>query len=90
MKTLVDWSIVRIFNNQYQAPETAKTVLLGKVYGHPNHKNGEPVRTSELLKLNLKTKTALTKHSMYFLEEPNQDWLTWLKDNGYTLQQFEL
>lgn len=44
-----NWSIVIGQPNPYRAPECQTAFLLGNVYGYPGRKDGERIRTSEVV-----------------------------------------
>ncbi len=70
------WQLVEYENGCYK--------LTGKVYGHSDFDNGEPITTSVIKKLSIINGFATTSSgSKYFLGEPDENWVKWLEDNGF-------
>lgn len=46
-------------------------MLYGQAYGHPRFKDGESIRTSRVVKLDIKTGKATTINTEYELGSPN-------------------
>lgn len=89
MTTLKNWSVVKFYRSEYNAPEQGVVVLKGKVFNHNKIKDGEDIITSKVLKFNSLTLSANTLNNSYKLEEPDQNWLNWLNTNSLNLQQFD-
>ena len=73
---LKNWSATGGFNQDFTAPELKKYYLQGNVYGHPNFKDGDPVITSMIMKINDKGnyKEVITKSgSVYELYKEDVD-----------------
>lgn len=68
-----EWSVVQ-GGDANTAPEARPRILRGKVYGHPTKKDGTPVRTSNIVLLDLPRRTCLTVKSIYRLGEPHPDY----------------
>ena len=49
---LKNWSVTGGFSQNFTAPELRKYYLQGNVYGHPDFKDGDPVITSRIIKIN--------------------------------------
>jgi len=90
MPRLENWSLVMTENNPYLAPELAVTRLNGNVYGHDNFDDGTRVSTSIIKYLSIKDKVAHTLYTKYELGEVSEDYLKWLNDNGYKLEDYKL
>jgi hypothetical protein len=71
--------------NPYTAPECQSQVLVGQVYNHPVecHYDGKTIQTSRVQELDLKTGVAKTLNTTYKLGKPNEEWVEWLRENGY-------
>lgn len=80
-----DWGTMNNCTNPYQAPELIKIVLTGKVYGHPEHKDGKRVITSPLIKS--EGRSVETGHTHYVLGEIGKDYLNWLESQGIELDE---
>ena len=73
---LNNWSVSGGCDQNFTAPELRKYYLQGNVYGHPDFKNGDPVITSRIIKINDKGshKEAITKSgSVYELYKEDVD-----------------
>jgi len=76
---------VNLTNDPHQAPEAVlQGCIYGKVYNHPNHADGHFVKTSRIVKLDLKNKTVQTLNRVYRLGLPNQEYIDWLRQNNWT------
>lgn len=78
-----NWSICNQDDNPYQAPEVKKDCLRGKVYGHPDHADGEYIITSVILEAD--GQYARTRNNLYILSNIDPRYLEWLENNdmGY-------
>jgi len=76
---LINWSIT--VYNQFQPPELQQLILQGNVYNHPKIKDGIHVITSRLLVLDIRNNMAETKNTIYELDEINQEYIKFLKEN---------
>ena len=75
MARLEEWSVIS--QDPYAPPEWGIS-LRGKVYGHDRFPDGEPVRTSPIVKAegrNITTRSG----SSYELGEPEASYRAWLK-----------
>lgn len=85
MTYLVDWCLVTDID-PWQAPEellVGKFRLKGKVFDHPNFKDGSDVTTSSLVYLDLENlHEAATKNTLYGLRRPSEDWVKYLEEIG--------
>jgi hypothetical protein len=91
MPKLENWSITKRGDNPYQAPELWKSVLQGNVYGHSRFDllDGELITTSVVTAINVKEKWAETHSgSHYELGEVDAQWIKWIGENGFTLEDF--
>lgn len=81
---LENWSL-RSSSNRYIPPEMVNFILVGEVYNHPvkRHHDGKFIQTSTLQKLELKKGIAKTQNTKYALGKPNEEWVAWLRENGY-------
>ena len=85
-----NWYITRRLLTKYSAPETGFMTLSGEVYGHPNFIDGEQVITSRLKELNIQVNKAKTSYTEYTLGNPAEDFLVYLKENNYKLEDYSL
>lgn len=91
MSMLENWSVGTYNDDPYQAPELGLRCISGELYDDDRFPAGERVRTSEVEFLCTKTGQAVTKSgTVYTLGTPDPRWETWLKENSYTLSQFDL
>jgi hypothetical protein len=81
------WSIGAI-GTSYTAPESIRSVLQGKVYGHPNFENGSEVFTSRILDIQLAEGIVRTVNTVYKLLEPDKKWIDWLRNKGVLQKYF--
>jgi hypothetical protein len=77
MYLIENWSVV---GSVYTAPEARNIRIHGNVYGHSLHKDGTPVITSEIVKVNGKEIT--TRNNIYKLGDPEKDYINWMKENN--------
>ena len=54
--------------------------LRGQVFGHPNHRDGEKLTTSEILRV--EGNIVYCRSRLYQLGEPSQEWINALKARG--------
>ena len=87
MPKLENWSI-GVIAHPYSAPETWVSSLHGNVYGHPKFQDGDEISTSQIEWADINKKEAKTANTLYFLGQVSEDWVGWLKKNGYTLEQY--
>ncbi len=78
---ITNWSVGQYPEDGYTSPEQRWQVLRGNVYGHPNHEDGEKIRTSAII---LATGTLVqTEKRLYRLGTIEAEYRKWLDDNGY-------
>ena len=87
MPKLENWSIV-VFPDPYTPPECCECILVGTVYNHPKHKDGNLLQTTAIKSFDAATHKAQTRRTLYDLGEPSPDFLQWLKDNGHKLEDY--
>ena len=87
---LENWSVKQVTNSPYEAPELGFSAICGEVYNHPvpRHYDGKKIQTSRVKSINLDTNIAQTNNTTYELGTPSQEWLDWMKENGYELRQY--
>lgn len=83
-----DWSFIFSDLNPYQAPENQVCRLYGRVFGHPNGSDGDVVSTSAIQAVDISAKKVRTINRIYTLGDPDPEFLDYLKENGYTLEQY--
>jgi hypothetical protein len=83
---------VSVYDNPYQAPELAKVKLNGLIYNDEKKRfaDGTSVTTSSLMEIDIKNNIAQTRNTTYKLGEPSEEFLKWLNDNGYKLEDYPL
>lgn len=82
---LKDWSVMSKFG-PYKAPEQGSTFLYGKVYDHPNHKDGTFVSTSSVMHSD--GKEVMTRNTKYILENASNSYKEWyLETHGKELDE---
>lgn len=81
MVKLENWSVTYSLEDCYVAPELRGGALLGTCYGHPKHKDGSVVKTSQIKKA--MGKIVQTRNTIYELGSPDPDYLEWLENHDY-------
>ena len=66
-------------NDPYLAPECRTLHLKGQVFGHPNHKDGNNIRTSRIISVKGRKITTLSR--TYLLGKIDPGYRKWLKEN---------
>lgn len=84
---LKNWSI-KTDGNPFVSPELLKYRLTGEVYNHPRFEDGKSVSTSTLKSIDYKNQKVQTRNTEYHLEEPNEDWLKYLKGMKYDVEKY--
>lgn len=80
------WSLV--CDDAFKAPEINTQRLTGRVYGHPNFKNGCRITTTKVINLSLTDKKVTTRNTTYILGTPDPKFLKFLKE--YNSSWYEL
>lgn len=79
-----EWAVRPGTDDPYMPPEHMGIRLSGKVYGHPEFRDGSKVDTSRIVSVEGRTITAESGR-IYVLEgEPESEYLKWMKDNNRT------
>lgn len=75
-----NWAMV--FNgNQYTAPETQSQSIVGNVYGHPTRPDGDSIRTSHIVEINMKKRYVKTHSgSKYYLGRMEPEYAKYLRE----------
>lgn len=87
-----NWAITVADFDPYTAPElqSSRMCLSGDVSDHPNEDlNGKFVTTSPLIAISGADMVAESQNTKYSLGEPHPDFANWMKQNNYTLEQYE-
>ena len=90
MARLENW-ILGNFLNGYQAPEKNKwmddTFIVGSIYDDEKNRfeDGESIRTSTLINLDIENNNAQTLNTTYDLGKPAEVYVEWLKRLDITL-----
>lgn len=89
MIKLENWSLVLgQGGSAFDPPELLPRCLQGNVYGHPKHMDGKFVITSRIVKTNGRQVDTYSG-SIYWLENPDPKYLSWLEDNDYDFNSEE-
>ena len=72
----------------YEAPELAKTVLVGYVYGNLKFPDGTFVTTSRVREIDLQNMKIKTSNSEYELGEMAPSFKDYMERNGFTLELY--
>ena len=75
---LDNWTCRFTSDNCYLAPEANPVCLGGIVTNHPAIEDGKIVRTSPIK--DSEGRFVLTRNNLYFLGEPHEEFLTWIKE----------
>lgn len=74
MMKLQNWSII-FGGDDYTAPELQSQQAIGHVYGHPTRPDGDHIRTSRIIEINLKKRYIRTySGSKYYLGTMNPEY----------------
>ena len=84
---LEDWSVIPVHSpfgqGPFQAPETKKMALYGKVYNHPKFEDGEYAQTTTpLASAGLEVETI---NSIYVLGKMNKNYAMWCDNKGFSI-----
>lgn len=88
MGKIENWSIKLIMENEYQAPELGRSAIVGNVYNDARAVDGTGITTSRINKIDLKESIAETNNSLYELGVIDSGFESYMKDNGYTINQY--
>jgi hypothetical protein len=79
---LKEWSVVEKVSDPYQAPELRRHGLKGKVYGHPEFFDGEPIVTSSGIRA--EGRHVWTKSGTEYVLEgpPDENYVKYLNENS--------
>jgi len=64
---LENWSFVMGANTTYASPEQYFPRLYGEAYGHPDHKDGDPISTSAIIGYDEETNEFICQSRRYTL-----------------------
>jgi len=90
MSKLEHWSIQAVLDDEYQAPETARTILCGYIYNDSRFKEGTFVTTSTLRYFDPESKKAKTNNTEYELGEIDVNFSDFMESNGFKLTDYKL
>ncbi len=68
--------------NRYTPPERQAQSLEGYVYNHPTHKDGQYIRTSRIIQLNIEEGWVKTVYSTYLLGKPSAEYQKFLNERA--------
>lgn len=87
---LEQWAIVYNTAAEWTAPELIDGSLQGLVYDREGFEDGTFVRTTTLVAVDAKERTAQTESgTTYQLGEPEPGFANWMRHNDYTLEIYE-
>lgn len=81
MIKLEDWYLGVDCEDPYMSPERHPKQLKGKVYGHPKHKDGKLIRTSNIKEV--RGNVVVTQNNEYVLGKVNMDYKEWCEKEGH-------
>ena len=86
--SIYNWSVITN-PNSYQAPEAITVYLAGDALDHPDGPGfNTNVRTSRIVRLDLKGRQVETANTLYTLEgPPDAEWVAFLRSIDYDLTQ---
>lgn len=92
MPILKNWSIIRDNDNPFLAPELRKVRLYGNIYNDEKGRfnDGTPISTSSIQKLDIENNVAQTRNTTYQLGKISVDYMNWLNENGFKLEDYKL
>jgi hypothetical protein len=79
-----DWSIVQS-GDAYTAPELRSSLLVGKVFGHPNFRPGEKVTSSPIRQI--RGGIVETMNRKYVLGRVSPEYRDWANKKGIKLPE---
>jgi len=84
MPKLENWALCFNSFDFYTSIERQNISLQGNVYGNPKFEEGKFVITSKVMDLDIPNRKAITySGTRYTLGTPDQEWISWLKENKY-------
>ena len=84
MIKLENWAMI-YDDNPYLPPESQKSYVRGRAYGHPRFEDGKTIHSSSIQEMNIKEGYVITASgSKYILGLPEQSWMRWLEENNFT------
>lgn len=90
MIRLENWAIVPQ-NRSSRADDDIEYILTcikGVAYNHPQLIDGNTIYTDALIAIDLENWTARTKNDVYLLGEPDEEWISEVHEQGYTLEHY--
>jgi|LUMJ01.1.fsa_nt_gb hypothetical protein len=81
--SLEDWSVVVERYTPYMAPESIVNVVRGKVFGHPEVKDGSYVITSKIKEA--QGRRIVTENNEYILGSVSLGYEEWCQENNIVL-----
>ena len=84
MIKIENWALL-FEGDPYLPPESQRSYIKGRVYGHPRFNDGKTVHSSSIKEMNIKEGYIITSSgSKYILGLPEQAWVRWLEENNFT------
>jgi hypothetical protein len=87
MPILRNWSVIST-GSPYTAPEARTYSIEGQVYGHNGFEYGDDIMTSQPVKIDGRVVTTASGTKYELEGPPKPEWVAWLFNNGYSVQQF--
>jgi hypothetical protein len=91
MKKIKDWSILLeppVQDNVFTAVSTWVQKLEGDIIDKETRVTSH-IKTSSIIKIDFKKNIIETENSIYKLGSPNQEWISYLSQNGLSKKYFE-
>jgi len=84
--TFENWEILRKTVNPFQAPELARRCICGDCI----EEGGKNMTLWEPTTINIGERFAISgEYHVTLKGDPSLEWATWLKENGFTIEQYQ-
>lgn len=84
-----NWSVISYGVAEPWEGEEVVSVLVGLVVGHKKISDGTEIVTSPLRMISYRNSTAKTRNTVYELGQPNPNFLAFLQEKGFSIEQYE-
>lgn len=85
-----NWSVISFgVADKNQPNEAIASILMGIVSGHGKIEDGKEIVTSPIRMISYRNRIAATRNTEYELGEPNKEFLVWLDDHGFSIENYE-
>lgn len=85
MYKLENWSVHRKIESWCAPEEQPNPIIVGEVYGNPDHKDGKQVQLTRVRKIEGRIIT--TKNSVYELGKMKEDYRQFLINSGFEIDE---